>query len=155
MGMREWFNENPRATGAIVGVIVLAAVAGVVAQVLANRRTFPTGLPNAYYTVDDGKTFFTANMENVPPFDHHGKPAVRAYVYECKGQRSVGYVERYNAEAHKEMIEKRATVKTQISGRELKKPGSATWVKSDDHRAVAPVVEVRCADGSRGEPVEP
>ena len=155
-GFREWLNENPRAVAVAVAVLALVAVVSIVIQVLANRRGFPTELPKAYFTDDDGKTFFVAGMENVPPFDHHGKTAVRAYVYECGGNKTVAYVERYNPQAHKEMIEKRATPKTQISGRELKKAGApGGWVKSDDHRNVATIVDVRCPDGSRGEPVEP
>lgn len=136
--------------------IVLAAVAVIVVQVMASRKRYPEGLPRAYFTADDGKTYFAAGMENVPPFEHEGKSAVRAYVFRCgTGEPFVGYVERYVPEAHKAMVENRATPQHQIAGRELKKPGESKWVRSDDRKAAGAIADVRCPDGSQPEPLEP
>jgi hypothetical protein len=157
MGVRQWFNDNARLTMLAVGVIVVAAVGIVVMQVMASRPKIRSGLPDAYFSGDDGKTFFVANSTSVPPFDHKGKPAVRAYVFECGGQRFVGYLERFNAEAHKAMLNGSATPQHQIYGRELKKPGEANWIKSGDFAAVDKVSEVKCPHGGAHspEPVEP
>jgi hypothetical protein len=140
----------------VAGVLLVTIVA-IVLQVLSTRKRYPEGLPSAYYTVDDGKTYFVAGMENVPPFAHDGQTAVRAYVFRCgsSGKPFVGYVERYNEKSHKAMVENRATPQDQIAGRELKRPGEGTWVKSDDRRAAGAIADVRCPDGSQPEPLEP
>ncbi len=156
--MRQWLNEHPRlAAGVITGVVALA-VGLVVVQVLGARQRFPTSLPKAFYSDDDGKTFFALGTENVAPFDHKGKQAVMAYVYECDGKRFVGYLERYTPEAREKLIGKKSfTPQDQINGRELKRPGDATWVKSGDLAAVAKVIDVKCPGGGAAapEPVAP
>jgi hypothetical protein len=157
MSIRDRLNQNPGKTVLIVVAFVTVAVGVVVWQVLASRRTFPDKLPEHFYTIDDGKTFFAANSENVPPFDYEGKQAVRAYVYEANGKRFVAYLERYTPEARQAMISKKGvTPQTQIYGRELKQPGSAAWVKSGNFAAVAQITDVKSPDGQgTPEPVEP
>ena len=157
MGVRQWFNDYPRVTIAVVGLVALVAIGAVVMQVMAGRPKIQGALPDAYYTVDDGKTFFSANSEKVPPFDHKGQKAVRAYVYECGGERFVGYLERFNPEAHKAMTGGTATPQHQIYGRELKRPGEANWIKSGDFTAVDRLADVKCPhDGAHApQPVEP
>jgi len=158
MGIRETINRNPRiALGAITAVVVVA-IGYVVLQVLASRHAFPNTSPEDYFTTDDGKTFFAASRDNLPPFDHEGKQAVHAYVFECPGtgKRFVGFLERYTAEAHKKLVEtKVADPGIQMNGRELKKPGDTTWVRSSDMKAVEKIMDVRCPDGKPAEPVEP
>ena len=157
MGLRDQLNEHPKITATATATAVLLLISFVVVQVLASRRTYQMKMPQAYYTVDDGKTFFALGSENVPPFDYKGKLAVHAYVFECGGKRFVGYVERYTPEAHKLMVENKATPATQIYGRELKRPGDTTWVKSGDIKGIAKLTDIKCPDGSSGplEPIEP
>jgi hypothetical protein len=157
IGIRQRMNENPRVTAAVIGAIVIASVGAVVMQVRSGRHMIAARLPDAFFSVDDGQTFFTAGGENVPPFDYQGKTAVHAVVFECGGKRFVGYLERYTPEAHQQMIDGKATPATQMYGRELKRPGDKTWVKSGDLKAVASVIDVRCPDGATGtpDPVEP
>jgi hypothetical protein len=168
MGLRQRLNEDRRVSAGIAAVVVVVAVASIVIQVLAGRRRFPSRLPDAFFSADDGRTFFAAGSDNVPPFDYKGRPAVRAYVYECDGKRFVGYLERYTPEAHQVMLDERqrlarlepgkssppngAVIGADISGRELKKPGESGWVKSSDHAGAARVTDVRCPDGA-GTPV--
>jgi hypothetical protein len=154
--VRQWLNEHPGVAGGIVAAVVALAVGVVVFQVLGARQKFPTRLPKAFYTVDDGKTFFEAGSENIAPFDHKGQQAVAAYVFECNGKRFVGYLERYTAGARQKLIAQKGTPQDQIYGRELKRPGDSTWVKSGDFAAVAKVSDVKCPDGhGMPEPVEP
>src|SRR3954466_10383727 len=121
MGIRETLNQNPRiALGVMIGVVAIA-VGYVVMQVLASRKTFPSKSPEDFFTVDDGKTFFAASRDNLPPFDYQGKQAVHAYVFECSDshKRFVGVLERYSAESRKKLIEtKMADPGIQMNGRE-------------------------------------
>jgi hypothetical protein len=158
MGIRERINDNRGVTIGVIAAVIVLAVGAVVMQVMAGRKAFKSGLPELYYTVDDGKTFFAANSKNVPPFDYQGKTAVKAYVFRCpNGKLFVGYVERYNEAAQKLILAGKGTIDTQVFGRELKKPGDTKWVKSGDNAAVAKVTDIKCPDGQSGEPepVEP
>jgi hypothetical protein len=156
IGIRQRMNENPRLTAGMIGVLVLICVAVVVLEVRAGRHTIATHMPDSYFTVDDGQTFFVASGDNVPPFEYHGQTAVHAYLFQCNGKRFVGYLERYTPAAHKQMVEGKDTPATQIYGRELKRPGDRDWVKSGDLKAAGKVTDVQCPDGSgTPEPIEP
>jgi hypothetical protein len=153
MGFSEWCNEHRRTAVGVGVVCVVAAIGSIVWQVMGQRHGIVTKLPDAYFSVDDGKTFFVAGGENYPPFDYQGQTANSAYVFECGGNKFVGYLERYKPDAHKELMENKATSGTAIYGRELKKPGSSTWVSSGDFKAAAMVADVHCPDGSNNAPV--
>jgi hypothetical protein len=55
------------------------------------------GVPKAFFTTDDGKSFFVDRFDRVPPFRKDGKTAVRAQVFSCDDGRTkfVGYLEMY------------------------------------------------------------
>jgi len=146
--VRQWLNEHPAVAAGIVTGVVALAIGVIVVQVLGARQKIPSSLPKAFYTVDDGKTFFEMGSENIAPFDYKGKEAVAAYVFECNGKRFVGYLERYTSQARQKLIaQKDFSPQDQIKGRELKRPGDAAWVKSGDFAAVAKVTDVKCPDG--------
>lgn len=105
MGLREKMNENPQVTtGVTIGIIVLA-LALIVWQLWPAAPIQP--LTQAYYTVDDGKSYFVDDIERVPPFQHEGKEAVRAHVMVCgeKGTPFVGWMEKFTPEAKKKLDE--------------------------------------------------
>jgi hypothetical protein len=81
----------------------------------------------AFYTTDDGKTWFTDDAERLPPFDHGGKQAVRLYLFSC---------DRF--------------------GWNVKRPGDAHWVNSKaDADAYQKIMDVKCPDGAVALPVLP
>ena len=147
MGIRETMNRNPRITLGVITAVVAIAVGYVVVQVLASRRAFPTKSADDYFTVDDGKTFFVASSDKIPPFDYNGKEAVHAYVFQCDGKKFVGYMERYTRDARQSILAGKRTPQIERFGRELKRPGVAEWVKSGDLAVEAKVADVRCPDG--------
>jgi hypothetical protein len=156
MGIREWMNDHRSATTAIVAGIVLLAVGAIVAQVLANRKAYPPSSPDSYFTVDNGKTFFAASSDNIPPFDYKGQQAVHAYVFQCDGKKFVGYMERYTPEARKSILAGKRTPQIERFGRELKKPGVGEWVKSGDLVVESKISDVRSPDGhGTPEAIEP
>jgi hypothetical protein len=157
MGLRDKLNENSRLTITIVGLVAVLASGFVATQVLSGRRTALGKLPDSYFSNDDGKTFFSAASENVAPFDRDGKTSVRAHIFQCCDKRYVGYLERYNTDAHQLKLSGKGTNETEMYGREVKKPGDAKWVKAHDLAVSGKVIDVRCPHGANAapEPVEP
>jgi len=103
MSVREII-ENQRN---IVLVVALAAIAGAriphISKVAsAVRNITDAELREAYYTIDDGTTWFVDDAQKIPPFDHNGKTAYRR-ANVCRGEREVvsGYLERYTRRAQK------------------------------------------------------
>ena len=118
----------------------------------------------AYYTVDDGATWFKDVANRVPPFEAKGKEAVRAYLFTCDKRKTkfVGYLLRFTAE-EKAKLDATAgqplpDVKTLGEGVEVKVPqnGSGAWVSQTDPAAAA-ILDVKCPDGTTDhlEPVMP
>jgi len=154
-GIRQWISEHARLATGLFAALVLIAVGSIVAQVVANRHKFPNSSPDAFFSVDDGKTFFVASTDNVPPFDYKGQQAVHAYVFECDGKRFVGYLERYSPDAHKAILDGKRSREIEMFGRELKKPGTGSWIKSGNINLEAPITDVRGPGGREVVPVEP
>jgi hypothetical protein len=156
MGVRQWLNERPAIGMSVIGVLVLIAIGAIIAEWMGTRQKFPSGPPDYYFTVDDGKTYFAASSNNFPPFDYNGQTAVGAYVYECNGKRFVGYLERYTPEARALMVAGKETPDTLRFGRELKRPGDTVWVKSGDLATETRITTVSSPDGQgTPEPVMP
>ena len=120
----------------------------------------------AFFSVDDGKTWFADELSRLPPFDVSGKPAVRAYVYRAKdGKSFVGYLQRYTPTAQQSIEQSRrpdpsrkgpvdpALLRDAFTvGREVKRPGDAEWVSGADPQKVARIVS---AAGDAAASVEP
>lgn len=152
MSVRQKLNANP----AVVAVVVIVVVAGLLwfgyRQMSPSEGNGPSG---AYYSSDDGKTFFSGDPKAFSPIDQGGQKAYRAYVYDCPdGKRFVGYMERYpddikaildKAKINPEgvPVEDRGKLMRSSQSREMKKPGEAKWVP------LPPMgVKVTCGDGS-------
>jgi hypothetical protein len=157
MGAREWMDSHPRLTIAGGCGIVVLAIGLIVAQVLAGKHRYPSGPPDNYYTDDDGKTFFAASSANVPPFDHNGQQAVRAYVFKCGGQQFVGYLERFTPRYHDAVVAHGETPESVRFGREIKNPGEAKWHAVTDLATENKLTDVHCPSGGADIPeaVEP
>ena len=155
MGVRDWINNHPKTAGGVTAAIIAITITTIVVQVLANRKKYPSDLPLVFFTVDDGKTWFSASASNVPPWDYKGQPAVAAHVFQCNGKQFVGYMERFTPKYHDLVVAHGLTPEAQQYGMELKKPGSE-WVHSGDLRVQSKIEDVQCPDGNGSpEPVEP
>jgi hypothetical protein len=172
MGLRETINEKPRVAVAVAGGLVFL---GLVAAVLQLRGSAPPAGPEftrAFFSVDDGKTWFEGDATKLAPFDHEGKPAVRAYVYRCGGTEFVNHLERYKPDAKRTLEEAAKPDPTRtappnnmgaiqaahLGGREVKRPGDAKWTPAADFRAAGAIIAPKCpgsADGGRPEPIQP
>ena len=143
MSLRETLNRNPAVTSAVVIVVIILAV---VALVWWQK---PSSVPTkAFYTTDDGKTWFKDSIELLAPVTIDGKEAYRVYVFKCGGEKFAGYLERYTPEAKKaietmkvegnkpnvdgyKMMELNKVMQI---GQQFKKPGDKEWISMADPR---------------------
>src|SRR5688572_29694078 len=82
MSVREWMGNNQKATSVGAGALTVLAIGLIIYQLLPERQS-----TKAWYTTNDGKTWFKDSNRKVPPFDYGGKQAVLAKVYECNGKQ--------------------------------------------------------------------
>lgn len=166
MGIREKLNRNPAiTTGATIAVIVIALIF-IGMQMFGSRGpAIPT---QAYYTIDDGKTWFADDIKKVPPFDHNGQQAVKVYIYKCgDGEPFVGHLERYTPEAKAKVEASRnqppgqpgamppMMMDLEFQGREVKKPGDANWSSMGNMQTAQSIITPRCPEGQQVEVVMP
>ncbi len=166
MGIREKLNDNPRVTTGITAAIVVIALAFIIYQLLPNRGPrIPT---ERFYSDDDGATWFADDINKIPPFDHNGKQAVRANVYQCgSGKPFVAYLEKYDDKAKAKLEELQAKMKevgnnppgpgqvppgadfeeVSMTGIMVKKPGGGNWVRQMDYQHSQEVTTIKCPDG--------
>jgi hypothetical protein len=83
-------------------VFVLAAFAVLVATQWPAHKI---NGERAYYSDDDGQTWFSDSKYLTPPFDHNGKTAERAviYSYDHGSKTFCAYLQRYTADAKKRL----------------------------------------------------
>lgn len=169
MSLREVLNRFPAITTAMTLVVIMVAVGFIIFSQLPSRK--PTPATKAFYSSDDGKTWFADDIKKLAPFAVEGKDAVLVHVFKCpKGEPFVAYMERYTPEARLEM-EKimiggkdvmamemgEKLVMLRQSGVEYKKPGDAKWFKmEDDYGEFARIMTIKCPEGGEiPEPVVP
>lgn len=168
MSIRETMNKKPAVALAVGAALIVVGVAVIALQLDAGRAPGPPS--EAYYTVDDGQTWFTAGIENLPPFQHDGKQAVRVYLFQCAGGKPfVNHLERYTPDGRKAMDAAGAKDALSIAraaaaqphgpmwGKEVKRPGDKQWVAADNLAKATPILVPRCPEGIQAQPmpVEP
>ena len=136
MGIRESINKNKKASIAVVVLLAGGGIAG--GWLLSRPDEDAVEVPlKAFYSDDDGKTYFADTVKRLPPFDHNGKVAYTARVYRCPDRSDpfVGYLERIEEKTLPLAQEAVATNKSaedieRLIGfkREVKRPGDGTWV---------------------------
>ena len=166
MGVRESLNQNKKLGMAIGIAIAVIAVALIGLQVLGGGPGPGVEIrKSAFYTDDDGKTFFKDDVYKVSPFAHNGKQAYRADVFKCPdGKQFVGLIYRHNALGQKAMqdhLNKRASDPQgtflnglEIQGLEVRRPGTPDgngWKPND----LSLSTSVKCPSGAAAQPVSP
>jgi len=151
-------------------LIVAASLVIVLAGVVIVAELWPEPAPprpptKAFYTVDDGASFFVDNAERLPPFDHGGKPAVRAFLFSCDGgkTRFTGFLEKLPEEALQKLVDEGRDLKfvddddvAATSGWLTKRPGEKAWINSKiDPAKYAAIRKVTCRGGGNPAPVYP
>ena len=169
MNLREKLSENPARVGLIVGALLLACISLVLFQGGGFSRGGSAGT-RAFFSVDDGKTWFADNAQRIPPFDKDGKQAVLAHVYRAAGgTKFVNHLERFTPDAKRALEEANkpdlnrkgpgdasAIQAAYLGGREVKRPGDAKWISSANVREASQVMAIKAPDGrADAVPVEP
>jgi hypothetical protein len=168
MGTRERLNENKK-LGLGVGAAIIIIALGVFAFQLRGGGNNAAPVPkSAFYTDDNGKTFFKDDIKKVSPFNHNGKQSYRADVFKGPdGQQFVGLIYRHTEAGRKEMEEyiskkmKDPDGLTRLSierrGMELKPVGAndKTWALNDEFTAERLQASIKAPSGKPAELVTP
>jgi hypothetical protein len=161
--LRKGLADNKR-VGVAVGIaLILIAGVSLAIQFWPQRRP---NLAMAYFTDDDGQTWFRDSLANVAPFDHNGKTAVIAevYTYDNGNKEFCAYLAKFTPEAQKKLSAAIADAKAKglppnsvslfhepffiRTGMMVKLPGrSNPWMSYSDPRA-SQVFSIRSPDGS-------
>jgi hypothetical protein len=107
----------------------------------------------AFYTDDDGRTWFVDDAAKLSPFDHQGKLAFRCYVYQtAQGMKFVV------CEAKLPDEQRKALINADTKGRPplmpsnakllLKQPGETEWHDGGPAEALRIFEHIKAPDGS-------
>jgi hypothetical protein len=163
MGIREKLRDKPALATAIAAGFVLLAIVITVKVLWPEKKA---QLEQAFYTDDDGATWFSDSIYRATPFDHNGKSAVVAqiYTYDDGKKQFCAYLSRFTPDAKAQL--QAALDAAQRRGQrpgsvglyqdrdfmsrsvEVKKPGAnEAWVPFNDPRAKG-IFAVHSPDGS-------
>jgi hypothetical protein len=151
--MRDTLEKQRPAFTAVAVAVVIVGIGLVVWQ---SRSGIPGPTTKAYYTDDDGKSWFTDELGKLCPFDHNGRPAYLANVFKCgAGGPFVAFLSRVSDAARPQLEQ----LKTQAGGTqsadylrvlngatEVRRPGDKAWVRSGT-AAYDKVLDFPCPDG--------
>lgn len=155
-------NRQKSVTAVAACAAVLLAAGLMVYRVTGDAQAQGRG-ERAFYSVDDGATWFVDSADQISGFEHEGRPAYRAYVFRAPGvEPFVGYLERYTPEARAKLQARldagapAAARSVERSEQEVKKPGDAQWHKRSSPQ-VSRVINITAPDGTTQglEPVLP
>lgn len=93
----------------------------------------------AWFTTDDGKTFFAGEFKEVAPFTRGGKEWLQAVVISCDGGKTkqVGWLVRFPPEAKARADAILKAGGGMLTGDEVKLPGDPEWFGDLDVNALA------------------
>jgi hypothetical protein len=157
MNIRQLLNSSPVLTG--LAALVVAGTA--VAFAARSLGTHPPDTSHAFFTTDDGKTWFSDSSNNIPPFEKDGKTAYRCSVYECNGKQFVLEMQRYDEKSAQALRDAQVAARTQSTdpkkrapgpnpqfGLQVKAPGDAKWHSAMDVAAMNKMSEaIKCGSG--------
>ena len=129
MGVREFVEKNKRFVVPIFFGFAVA-LAAISMMNVRKDRALPGPIAHAYYSDDEGKSFFVDDLDKAFPFQRNGKAAFRAFVFKCDDKKEpfVGLLGRHAKSGGGPAVDKRYTPKEQSGTIEVSKPGSNQWV---------------------------
>lgn len=160
MGVRQRIQGNPRLVGGVGAVLVIFAAGVIYHETLGQPHQDLQLVNSAFYSDDDGKSWFIDDASKIPPFDHDGKKAVRAVVYRYDDDKKfVAYLERFSDAQLPQVQAVIAAHPEQAShwlhgAMQVKKPGSLKWIEPGDGNvantiAYEKIITPEAPDGSK------
>ena len=138
----------------LVGVIASLVILGSAIAIYLELQPPPKEeAPLAFFTIDDGRTWFTADAESLPPFDYKGHKAVKAHLYTCDGgkTRFVGWLQKLPEDVLRDALANGPLDDDAIAmkaGWMAKRPGESDWTNSKtDPEKYEQITRVKCPDG--------
>jgi len=143
MATREIINQRPVMSGVVAVVATVIALGAIFFTRSSDDAYKPA---QAYFTVDDGRTYFADDVTRLPPFDRNGQEAVQCYLFRCGETRFVGYLMKLPPPVKQEM-EAYAAAGREYPGLNpmamVKKPGDKEWVSAGS-AVGSTLMQVRC-----------
>jgi len=105
-GVRHKLSEN-KALGIGLGAVLLVVSFGIIGlQLFGGRSDDVVVATQAFYTDDDGATFFKDDINKVVPYERNGKQVYRCDVFQdADGKQFVGLIYRYTDFGRREIEE--------------------------------------------------
>jgi len=159
MGLRQAIQNRAGVVALIAVATIAISVISLVIQAAGVHRT-PT--VKAFFSCDDGKTWFKDDGTKAFPFQHDGEPAYRAQIFRCGETEFCAYLESL-PENVKEGIDvlpdglaRVAALQSASDQILVKKPGGTAWV-NPGQKDYASITTPLGPDGTKHEvtPVNP
>ncbi len=103
MSVREKLNDK---VGVGVGIALIAVAAIVFGYYYFSTARHLPNVTRAFFSDDDGQSYYKDSIYNFPPFDHDGKTAMMAVLGVTNGHRYVAYLMRYNPATRQKLQQK-------------------------------------------------
>jgi hypothetical protein len=156
MSIREMIQKH---RGLANGAAIIMLLAAVMLIVINSRSGGIPQVKYAYYSDDDGQSYFRDDVNKLFPFDHDGKQAYRAFVFQTgAGKPFVGYLERINDKAMAKLVTLQSQPQTpglvtqidlaRTAGLEARMPGSTEWLPESSAAFNRMVNALKGPDGS-------
>jgi hypothetical protein len=163
MFIRKKFADDKKMGVAVAICLLVVAAFALAIQIWPQRKP---NLAQAFYTDDDGQTWFKDSAFKIAPFDHNGKTAVMAeiYSYDDGGKEFCAYMAKYTPELKQRLEAALAAAQAKglpsnsvalFNDRQslnaetlVKSPGpNNSWIPFNDPRAT-PIFSIHSPDGS-------
>jgi hypothetical protein len=118
----------------LVPVILGVGILAIAYSLWSNRRDAQLAGPvgRVYFSDDEGKSYFADDVMKQFPFDHNGRQAFRAYVYQCgeSGKPFIGLLGRQasGSDPSPKPPDPRYPSDNRSAPIQVKKPGDTKWV---------------------------
>jgi hypothetical protein len=108
----------------------------------------------AWFTTDDGKTWFADDAQKIPPFEKDGKEAVRVFVFTCDDGKThwAGYLQKYSPEAKRVLERGEAPANVDeilMKGTLFKNLGDEQWVSVEQPAELVEIQRLECSGDGR------
>ena|SRR5687767_13437968 len=161
--------ESRYGMGVAVAILLVAAIA-LGYQMLSGREVVgAAAATSAFYTDDNGKTFFKDDTDKLPPFEHNGKQAFRCDVFQdAGGKQFVGLIYRFTESGRQQMQDylpkkskdadgaaRRAIEERGMQVKPVAATGDAAWQYADDVTVAQLRAAVKTPSGQQAILVQP